>query len=1341
MATKFNITPTRNRISVATGLQDIGATVMGYINSHITVEDAEGMAVTIPHRVYLVSGLAHVCFLGNDFLDTKSYAGQGRNQVYINTDPREVRETQKPPQCLAIPIEHINMGTAQTLLCSYTTTIPARETRMVSVQGLTEGKAYDIDSLDFPSPHLKPVSCSIIAEDDAQIPVSNDTETEIVLEAETPIACATEAEEAYLCTLSLRSQENSEPELEAIFESVERLDEEAELPGIIGETPKTDEEMLDSVEMKHLSGLEEAKYRKLLRDNIDIFSRTSTDIGKSRLFTGFTRVKQGMDPADWQAKHIPIPMNFREKVQKICHQLIAAKVLRYATEPVPCLTNVHVRVKPNGNIRLCLDSRSTNYFTERLAAAATYTLEEVLTKLKGKNVTMIDVSQSFFNIPMHPDSWKHFSFLDPDKRVLQLTRASQGHHNSPAFQSMNMRLTLDLPASHDRVDSDEIIENPLPDEEEATQIPSPTNFLVKSGSMIQEGDLLPPGQLPKDSDNILLFNIWDDLAVATDTSLAEKGHIEALQLLFNKIRKSGMKLRIEKLQLCKPKIKILGMIFDAKHLHIPQSRFQALRDMKITSPRALKSFVASAAYYRSFCPSFSAIARPLIKMSHKKKEDFNMGVAETEARETLLDTLDKHSKRRLIGAEDNLILSTDASKYAAAAILEVRVEEDHTELAASFSKLFSDTETRHDIFSKEAATIIAALAHFEYYLRGSNNLTLRTDVLAMSYIKQTVTSSTVSFRLSNEMSKYNFDIVHVPTKLHIIPDTISREVGKEESTAEKTITPAEAAELMKRIKIREGARFTKHEAINIIGTQLPSLITGIKQDSRSKPPSLLPPKAPKKTIISPQLVHSNEATRKASWRKTIRANTITLQEEESLPLSVIKAAQESLDTHQISPSTFAALQWEDPTLSHHFPNPSPPYSINEQRLLVTQEKDSNSNLLCVPDTLMRPILELLHKPSPHIHISKGAVKRKFKNQFHSPNLECYLDRIYNRCGVCATKAFPPRRKVPDGEAYMPQFPRTAYYMDIMDGSTEFAEKQRYYLVAVCAASNYITAAPLQSRDQEEVLQCIIQTILIPFGRPKAIICDRESAFTSKHTLDYLEANDIHIHFISAYSPQSNAAEKAIKKIKTVLRPTAVETDNWNEAMPVILESINNTPMQNAQVTPEQLFFGRQLHRVFPRVEETNPNEITLHTLNAFMQRRRELAKQKRIQTNKRRKPKDFKEGEIVLVRDPAIKPGKNIIAPSAGLHIVRGKTAYNTYLLDNIKTHASTVKHANHVFPVELDEDVQFLSKGWDSLIEKSNKPVLSKEDQCTTPKRAESHDGEKQVSPAETSPIKETEQ
>ena len=934
-----------------------------------------------------------------------------------------------------------------------------------------------------------------------------------------------------------------------------------------------------------------------------------------------------------------------------------------------------------------MDSRATNYYSERLAAAATFSTEEFITKLAGRKTSMIDVSQSFFNIPLHPESYKHFSFLDPEKRVLQLTRASQGHHNSPAFQHLAMRYMLDQKGETNEV------EQWTPAQAAIGEIGANTNL-----------ELLPPGQLPTDDDEITIFNIWDDLAVATKQTGGHRIHREALQLLFNKIRKANMKLRIEKLQLCPKIITIMGMTFDSLNLKIPTKRFQAFKEMKTDTPRRVKSFVASLAYYRSFCPNFTNMALPLMRASHLPEKEFKWTPELQQAKDNLITHMEKHHTRRVVTWQDKLILSTDSSKECAAATLEVATE-DGLKLVKSFSKIYSKHEKNHNIFAKEAATIVAAINHFQYYLKGAKDLTLRTDVKAFAYIKQTELKNAVSFRLASEISKYDFKIIHVPTHAHLIPDTLSRHNTSEKEEEESdSISAEEAAILLKRIHVESGKSFTKQEALQLLGKETLQTIIKTKSSHKAREFKIpLPEKAPKHTINKPNFVHKSKATEEGKWRehfpktkpKEKRNITIShmeaLQEEDEKTedtdenIILFLAFHEIATQGGITKDTFRKLQESDSII----------------RKFIEEKQTSLSNgiwkktsplgpRILLPTRLLETAIRSAHTQKG-FHRDRKATKTKIAGLFYHPHLDREILRITEACIICNLGGNKVTQKPPLSEMLQATKPGEIFYIDIMDMSTQLKQKgYRYALIAVDEFSQYITAVPMTSRETNEVIQAIASAITIPFGPPKVIVSDNESAIKSTQCENFMDFCGTQLTFTSPHSPWTNKAERAIRKIKTIMRTDEDQLKNWNQKLTVIIDIINNQPLEQSLASPADILFRNKYNsEIWNNIKGSKTEEQIIQYTNI----RRAKAEKIREHRNKHRKDREFEIGQIVQVKQPIIRAGKSLFAKPEGIFIVERKLNAGSFELTNISTRARVQRHKAYIYPTSLGTEPEFPSQ------------------------------------------------
>ena len=1081
-----------------------------------------------------------------------------------------------------------------------------------------------------------------------------------------------------------------------------------EIPCDAGEKPKTDAEMLDLVDMHHLPLNEQRKYRDLLRNNLDIFSRYSTDIGCTHLFQGMVYLKKGLNPADFQQKHIPYPMHLRGKITELLQEMLHAGIIRKAPGPVRCLTNMHVLLKPSGRLRLLLDARSCNYYSERLAAVTTFDMREVLTKMRGKLVSMVDVSQSFFNIPLREEAMEFFSFLGPDKTVFQLTRVAQGHHNSPTFQAHAMEAMLSIPSRGDK-----------------PEFP-PRRRRGRHANEQAWNDQPDPDFMPLDSDPITLFNVYDDLVIASDKLTEDHQsehdlHREALQHMFNKIRKARMKLRLEKLQLAPKMLTVLGMNFDCKYLHIPPKRFAAWHDMPVNTPRRAKGFVASLAYFRSFCPSFSALAYTLIKFT--KKEQYGPHIE--KAKENLLKHMENSSKIRILHQHDRLILSTDASKYCAAATLEV-VDGGRTELVASFSKLFTKSEVNHDIFAKEAATIVAALEAFSFYLNGVRNFTLRTDVRGIIYIRFTKMKNQVSYRLASELSRHNPTIIHIPTSAHYVTDSLSRRTSdddKEIVDGEDGLTPKEAESILKSLFIQHGRKFTMKEAGEIISSEvLKSIVKRNAEPKSLQVPSTKPQTASRHTIVRPNFVKQTAANSRGDWRKRatkkkrVSVNSISLidaldlaeenADEEAtneVSLPAIKAAAGAIKHGAMQVADFKELQELDHELQEYIENKAPSITQNADGLYLKNGK------IYLPAILVRSAVEALHRSIPSWHMPRGQVIRKLTARYFRKHLRREINKIYSECFIC-TMGAPKRMPSPKLHAQIePEQPREAWYIDVMDLTKQTQQvtgNKRHAIIAIDAFSNYIVIAPMAERTKETIRDTLISQVIAPFGSTKLIISDNESGVVSDTVQNALAANNIACHLISPHAPWANKAERAIGTVKEAIRLALANRTNYTDILPTIVQAINSTPLSsnNNGVSPELMFFTKELNlseSIMPGSPNA-PEDIarTAQRIRQAAEALHQAREKRRSHANRLRKDRQFEEGEIVFLREPTANLGARLLAPAGTLHVIRRKAGPASYWLDNLATKAAVKRHAAFIFPADVSQRAQLLSPVWDRHIE-----------------------------------------
>ena len=687
--------------------------------------------------------------------------------------------------------------------------------------------------------------------------------------------------------------------------------------------------------------------------------------------------------------------------------------------------------------------------------------------------------------------------------------------------------------------------------------------------------------------------------------------------------------------------------------------------------------------------------------------------------------MEKSSKIRILHQHDKLILSTDASKYCAAATLEV-VDGARTELVASFSKLFTKSEVNHDIFAKEAATVVAALEAFSFYLHGVKDFILRTDVRGILYIRFTKMKNQVSYRLASELSRHNPTIIHVPTSAHYVTDSLSRrtsDADKDGVEAEEGLTPKEAEAILKSIYIQHGRKFTIKEAESIISQEvLNSIVKKTAEPKSLLAPSAKPATAGKHTIIRPNFIRQTAGNSRGDWRrhtprrKRVSVNSISIIEaldlaeedqhppcDQRLTLPAIRAAAGAIQNGCMQLAHFLELQQLDPELQFYLSRNAKSITRDATGLFL------KSGRIYLPAVLLRSAVEALHRSIPNWHMPRGQVVRKLMAKFFRKHLKREINKIYAECFIC-TMATPKRMPSPKFHGQIqPEQPRQAWYIDVMD-LTKHTEKEignkRHAIIAIDAYSNYIVVAPMASRTKEAIKDTLISQVIAPFGTTEFVISDNESGVVSDTVQHALKANKIACHLISPHAPWANKAERAIGVVKESIRLAIANKTNYADILPTIVHSINSAPLSSSDngVTPEMMFFSRELDfsgSILPHF-----NSIAKSVADAA-QRIRQAAEalhaareKRRSHANRLRKDREFKEGELVFLREPTANLGARLLAPAGTLHVVRGKAGPASYWLDNLTTKAAVKRHAAFIFPAEVSERAQLLSPAWDRQIE-----------------------------------------
>ncbi|GKF20756.1 putative reverse transcriptase domain-containing protein, partial [Tanacetum coccineum] len=117
-------------------------------------------------------------------------------------------------------------------------------------------------------------------------------------------------------------------------------------------------------------------------------------------------------------------------------------------------------------------------------------------------------------------------------------------------------------------------------------------------------------------DNFVIVFI-DDILIY---SKSEQEHEEHLKLILELLKKEELYAKFSKCEFWIPKVQFLGHVIDSKGIYVDPAKIESIKDWAFPkSPTKTRQFLGLAGYYRRFIEGFSKIAKPMTKLTQKKK--------------------------------------------------------------------------------------------------------------------------------------------------------------------------------------------------------------------------------------------------------------------------------------------------------------------------------------------------------------------------------------------------------------------------------------------------------------------------------------------------------------------------------------------------------------------------------------------------------------------------------------------------------------------------------------------------------------------------------------------------
>ena len=474
------------------------------------------------------------------------------------------------------------------------------------------------------------------------------------------------------------------------------------------------------------------QFKQLCKEFEDIFSKDSTDIGKTSLIT--MDIDTGDSPPVCQ-KPYNLPLKHREWVQKELETLERVGVIVRSTSPwASPIVIVPKKTEPGEppRRRLCVDYRVINSLLPEVQKAHSKAkgvltlvplpqIDHIYARLRGSKIfSTFDLRSGYHHMALSLEARAKSAFVTPMDKF-EFTRCPFGLSQAPAyFQRLINKVIKGLPFA---------------------------------------------------------FGYLDDVLIHSPDI---ETHLQHIRIFFQRLREADLKLKNSKCNYFKTHVQYLGHLVSGKGIRpLPEKLDNIKRMPAPTTPKEIKQFLDLVGYYRKFIPRFAYIARPMTNLT-KQDIPFEWTVQCQAAIELLKEAIITSPILKYPDPNEGYTLFTDASKYAWARVLtqEYQYEKDGKEYKINHpitfaSGLFKGSQMNWAALTKESFAIYSSIKKLSYYLEDAD-IVLRSDHLPL---KKFLQKNTLNSKVNNwavEISPYRIKFEYIKGIKNTLADTMSR---------------------------------------------------------------------------------------------------------------------------------------------------------------------------------------------------------------------------------------------------------------------------------------------------------------------------------------------------------------------------------------------------------------------------------------------------------------------------------------------------------------------------------------------------------------------------------------
>lgn len=231
--------------------------------------------------------------------------------------------------------------------------------------------------------------------------------------------------------------------------------------------------------------------------------------------------------------------------------------------------------------------------------------------------------------------------------------------------------------------------------------------------------------------------------------------------------------------------------------------------------------------------------------------------------------------------------------------------------------------------------------------------------------------------------------------------------------------------------------------------------------------------------------------------------------------------------------------------------------------------------LYVPEELRQEIVSEAHKNLCHMGIDKTLLA--LKETYYFPKMREFVTKYVNRCINCLFY----KNQVGKKSGFLHPLdkgsePFVVMHVDHLGLFVKTRRDNNHVIAMICGFSKYSVLKAVNTTNAEEVL-LFVRDFIANYGKPKIIVSDRGTAFTSKVFEDFCrDANIQHVR-IATSTPRANGqVERLNRLLLTCMATTSNEEgSDWDDKLFEVQWAVNNCEHRVTKRTPYELIFKKK----------------------------------------------------------------------------------------------------------------------------------------------------------------------